>query len=324
MILRVRSFVGPVTVVLSLFSIAVTVTIRLTGGRVSERDGWWNLVELSLLLVLTASSARVSPPVWAVTACCGAGTAITVWLLRFGPVEDLWILFAPVAGIAVAAGVYMRAVDARRARAIAEARRAQRLDLARDLHDYVAHDISEIVALAQAGQVLAGDGSAPVREVFARIERAGVMGLESMDRTVRMLHEHPATTPAPTLADLSELVERFQAAGSVAVRLDVEPGVPRDLIPTIYRLVTEALTNVRRHAATATHVDVSVRDGGDRVTVSVVDDARDRRASPPQRGGFGLAGLAAGVEALGGTFTAGPGDPHGWTMTAVFPRKAAR
>lgn len=324
MILRVRSSVGPVTVVLSLLSIALTAAIRLSGARVSERDGWWNLAELFLLLVLTALSARVSRPRWAVTACCAAGTAVALWLLRFGPPEGPWFLLVLVAGVAAGAGGYLRAVDARRARAVLAARQAQRLDLARDLHDYVAHDVSEVVALAQAGQVLAGDGAAPVRDLLARIERAGIASLESMDRTVRMLHEQPTTGPAPTLADLPGLAERFQAAGSVAVHLDVDADVPRDLGPTIYRVVSEALTNVRRHAPTATRVEVRLRGDGDQVTASVADDGTGRPAAASGRGGFGLAGLAARVEALGGALVAGPADPHGWTTTATLPRKVRR
>jgi signal transduction histidine kinase len=322
-ILRARSYAGPVTAAVSLSSIALTAGLRLTGTEVPESAGWWNLAELAVLLILTGASARLSPPRWAVVACACSNTAITVWLLRFGPLEAPWLLFVPVAGIAVAVGGYLRATDHRRVRAVARARRAQRLDLARDLHDYVAHDISEMVALAQAGQVLAGDGAASVRDLLARIERAGIAGLESMDRTVRMLHDRPSTAPAPSLPDLPELAERFAAAGSVTVRLDVDQGVPRDLGPTIYRLVSEALTNVRRHARTATHVDVRVRDDGGQVAVSVADDAPGRPAPAPQRGGFGLAGLTARVEALGGTLAAGPGEPHGWTLTATLPRKAS-
>jgi signal transduction histidine kinase len=324
MVMRVGTPVAPVTVAVALASIALTAAVRLNGVRLSERDGWWNLAELSALLVLIALSARAGRPLWAVAACCTASTAVTVWLLRFAKVEDPWILLAPVAGAAVAVGAYLRAVDNRRTAAVADARRAQRLSLARDLHDYVAHDISEMVALAQAGQVLVGDGTAQVRDVLARIERAGVAGLESMDRTVRMLHDQPSVTPARSLADVHGLAERFRATGVVAVRLDIAPGVPRDLGPTVYRVVSEALTNVRRHATTATRVDVRVHHDRDRVVIGVTDDACDRPATTPPRGGFGLAGLAAGVEALGGTFVAGPGDPHGWIITVVLPRNAAR
>jgi signal transduction histidine kinase len=321
-ILQIRSLAGPVTVVASLMSIALTAGIRSAGSRLSESDGWWNLAELFLLLALTALSARLSRPRWAVAACCGAGTAVALWLLRFGPAEGSWFLLVLVAGVAAGVGGYLRAVDARRARAVVGARRAQRLDLARDLHDYVAHDISEMVALAQAGQVLAGDGDAAVRDLFARVERAGIAGLESMDRTVRMLHEQPAPAPAPALTDLPELAERFRAAGAAPVHLDVAPGVPRDLGPTIYRIVSEAFTNVRRHARTATRVEVRVRDEGEHITVRVADDGTDRPAAPSRRGGFGLGGLTARVDALGGALVAGPADPHGWAVTATLPRKA--
>jgi signal transduction histidine kinase len=324
MILPVRRYVAAVAVMVGLLSIGLTLSIRLTGRQLSERDGWWNLAELSVLLLLIASSARVARPRWAAVACCIACIAASVWLLRFGPLQDPWILFVPVTGVAVAVGVYLRTLDDRRVRAVSAAQRAQRLDLARDLHDYVAHDVSEMVALAQAGQVLTMNGSQQVRDLLVRIERAGIAGLESMDRTVRMLHDQMAVAPPPSVADLPDLAERFQVAGSAAVHLKVDDGVPRDVGPTIYRIVNEALANVRRHAPSATQVDVCVRDEGDRITVSVNDDARIHPVLTTRRGGFGLAGLATRAEALGGTLSAGPGETQGWTLSVVLPRKAIR
>jgi signal transduction histidine kinase len=94
----------------------------------------------------------------------------------------------------------------------------------------------------------------------------------------------------------------------------------------LYRVAVEALTNVRRHAGGAAHVRVGLvrRDldhGGATVELSVTDDA-PRRPGPPAtsaRGGSGLAALAACLDALGGTFDAGPGSTRGWSVRAAVP-----
>jgi signal transduction histidine kinase len=146
-------------------------------------------------------------------------------------------------------------------------------------------------------------------------------------------------------ADLRELAERFAAAGPVAVHLSVDPrietpppggappggAVPREVASTAYRVVREALTNVRRHAHPASQVAVSVRltDDPPAVTVTVTDDAtaRPHRTAAghgvTRRGGLGLPGLAARVEALGGTLRAGPQPAGGWQVTAVLPLRHA-
>jgi signal transduction histidine kinase len=228
-------------------------------------------------------------------------------------------------------GFYLRSLDAERARSVAAARQAQRLDLARDLHDFVAHDVSEMLAQAQAGPFLTGRGPQQATDAFRRIEEAGLHALASLDRTVRMLHDD--TDPVVQLTIDAQLTERDSA-------------VPRDVATTVYRIVVEALTNVRRHAPTARLVQVDVCRTqataglvGPAVEVTVTDDARTARApgahaqGPLDRSnGLGLSGLAERIRALGGTLTAGPreetaADPQrrpGWCVTAVLPLAAAR
>ncbi|WP_020667888.1 ATP-binding protein [Amycolatopsis nigrescens] len=103
----------------------------------------------------------------------------------------------------------------------------------------------------------------------------------------------------------------------------VEPGlaerIPRELAPTVHRIVVEALTNIRRHASAAARVEVLVRSGGNEVEVSIINDLSDLAAVEPARlGGLGLPGLTERVEALAGTLRAGPhGD--GWRVLATLP-----
>lgn len=327
-----------------IVSLAGTAGVVLTGGAYGTNDRavtLWALPETAALLFLTLLTVRVSRPRSAVVAAALSGIAVPCWLLRFG--EDAvtpamlggLAAWAAVSLLAVTAGLYLRALDERRGRAVADARRAQREQLAADLHDFVAHDISGMLAQAQAGQILAERDPAAAQAAFRRIERSGMAALASMDQSVHMLHD-PACDGAdrrmspPTLAGLPELVSRFLATGQTAGRLDLDPDLeaeqlPREVTTTGYRLVVEALTNIRRHAPHAGRVTVTVR----RTTptpgleIIVADDGGARPPATPEhpgrQGGLGLAGLTDRVEALSGTLTAGPADPTGWRVAAFLP-----
>jgi signal transduction histidine kinase len=278
------------------------------------------MVEAVALAVLVAFAVRVaSTPSAGVTGGL-AGVAVPCLLLRFGGAGPVlaagfaaWTLPVVLAG---AVGWYLRSLDARRRTAVAAARRAQRLELARDLHDFVAHDVSEMLAQAQAGQVLAGRDPMAAVGTLRVIEQAALRALAAMDRTVAMLHED-GTTPAPphTLDDLAELIARFGA------RLDLEADLdlPRELAATAYRVVVEALTNVRRHAPDARQVEVTVRRADAAVEVVVIDDGGGMSRPQSPRGGLGLPGLQERLGMLGGTLTAGPRRSRGWRLVAVLP-----
>jgi signal transduction histidine kinase len=317
-------------------------------------------VEVAVLSILTVMAVRLARASVATTAGVLAGLAVPLWLMRFGrPVWSVEVVggyaaWTLVAVLAVATGLYLRALDRRRTRAVAGARRAQRLELADDLHDFVVHDINEILLQAHAGQVLLGGGdagqgaaAAQAGAALRRIEQAALRALETIDRTVHVLH-HPTgagggstamnldsepRAPQPTAVDLPALADRFTATGTVAAHLELEPGLvaapgaapslPPEISTTVYRIVVEALTNVRRHAVGAGHVRVNfTRVPDDHVQIEIVDDGCGQSRS--RHGGFGLAGLAARVDALGGTLGAGPAEPAGWRVTAVLPALVQR
>lgn len=238
---------------------------------------------------------------------------------------------------AVGVGLYLRANDDRRARAVQRARREQRLEVARDLHDFVAHEVTGILLEVQAAQVDAYDQE-QVTELLGRLEAAGLRALDSMDHTLQTLRdpESPsAAEPPPTrahgLADLPELVDRFLASGQVGGALDLEPGLagtaPREIEDAAYRLVMEALTNVRRHAPGAARLDVEVaRTHEPALRVTVTDSGRRRgsggpAARRPGGGGTGLAALAERITTLGGELAAGP-HAGGWRVRGVLPLRS--
>ncbi|MFJ2580332.1 sensor histidine kinase [Kitasatospora aureofaciens] len=239
----------------------------------------------------------------------------------------------PTLGVAGAA-LYLRVLDARRERAVARARREQRLEVARGLHDFVAHEITGIVLEAQAGQLGPQDREESAA-LLRRLEEAGLRALDSMDEMVGALREPQSDEGAdgPTrrlgLTDLPDLVARFGTTGGLHATVDLIPDVTgllsAEAQATAYAVVLEALTNIRRHAPDATEVTVRVAPGPhDRVQVSVTNNGGPTRLCRPLRrrpgsGGTGLAGLTARTTTHGGTLTAGPHTPSGWRVTCTLP-----
>ncbi|MFI2610760.1 sensor histidine kinase [Kitasatospora sp. NPDC018619] len=333
---RRRYGAAAVTAVLGAVSVAVTVAVRLLGcwAEGQRWAGLLGLAELAVLLLAVVVSLRAEDGPRCAAAAWTACAAVALWPSRFafveGPADTLTLFgFGSMLSLpAVLVGLYLRGLDEGRNRAVAEARRAQRLELAHDLHDFVAHDVSAMVAQAQAGAYLAGIDPAGAAELFQRIEQAGQRALASLDRTVQLLRTEEAGGRGPQagLAELAEVAERFTAAGGAEVRLELPEGpVPREVEGTVHRIVVESLTNVRRHAPAARMVEVRARRSGGRLELTVTNDGR--APGPPGRprrgGGSGLPGLAARVEALGGSLEAGPHEAAAWRVTAVLPLEEA-
>ncbi|MCX5208465.1 histidine kinase [Kitasatospora sp. NBC_00240] len=309
-------------------SLALTAVGAASGGFGEDGPaGLVGVVELVGLLALVTVTVRTGRGRTAVGLLT---VALLCWPLRFGAPVEGWqqvglLGFGAVGALGAAlVGFYLWSLDGLRRREVAAARRAEQLELAHDLHDFVAHDVSGMLALAQAGGFLAGPHP-ELAEVFRRIEQSGRQALSSLDRTVALLHtpdqdDAARRSPQPGLAELPALAERFTASGAAQVRLDLpEQPLAREAGATVHRIVVEALTNVRRHAPTARAVTVSVRRlDGQRLELTVADDGRAAESPTRRRGGHGLSALAARVEALGGTLDAGR-TGQGWLVTATFP-----
>ncbi|WP_157845461.1 sensor histidine kinase [Kitasatospora phosalacinea] len=331
----VRGRYGAAAVTTACGAASVTVTAALWAtGPWTEAERWAGvvgLVELAALLLAVVLSLRAEDGPRCAAAAWTAGGAVALWPSRFdGPTDALTLFgFGSMLSLpAVLIGLYLRGLDDGRARAVAEARRTQRLELAHDLHDFVAHDVSGMVAQAQAGAYLASVDPARAAEMFERIEQAGQRALASLDRTVQLLRSQEAADrgPQPGLAGLAGVAEQFTAAGGAEVRVELPEGpVPREVEGTVHRIVVESLTNVRRHAPVARTVEVRARRNGERLEVTVTDDggAPAPGGRPRRGGGSGLPGLAARVEALGGSLEAGPYGRQGWRVTASLPLETA-
>ncbi|MFI6325397.1 sensor histidine kinase [Nonomuraea sp. NPDC050556] len=234
----------------------------------------------------------------------------------------LFFAWAVAAGI----GAYLRFLAERRTEAVHSVRRAERLELARELHDLVAHHITGIVVQAQAARTVAEMKPEAVVPALDAIANAGAEALTSMRRLVTVLRaeDEAARTPGTSLGDLRLLTERFSESGP-GVAFEIGYGIddqtlPPEVMTTLHRVLQESLTNVRRHAPGTGWVEADLRlvDRGVRLRVRNFGSAADPRVSR-LGGGFGLVGMAERVEALGGRLYAGPNPEGAWEVTADFP-----
>ncbi|MEU9888118.1 histidine kinase [Sphaerisporangium sp. NPDC051011] len=234
----------------------------------------------------------------------------------------LFVLWAVAMGI----GSYLRYQVERREQTVHAVRRAERLELARELHDLVAHHITGIVVQAQAARTVAAQRPDAVVPALDAIAGAGSEALTSMRRLVGVLRaeDDAARNPGVTFNDLRLLVERF-AAGGPQVAFDIAQGVSEasmapEVLTTLHRVLQESLTNVRRHAPGARWVQADLRhaEGG-----AVLRVRNHRSGSDPRfsrlGGGFGLVGMSERVTAVGGRMFAGPAPDGAWEVRAWFP-----
>ncbi|WP_129840198.1 histidine kinase [Streptomyces sp. RFCAC02] len=209
---------------------------------------------------------------------------------------------------------------------VAEAVTAERLRIARELHDMVAHSIGIIAIQAGVGSRVIDTQPAEARAALRAVEETSRETLAGLRRTLVALREAepgPAAVPlgpAPGLDDLERLATATADAG---VTVDLRWGgrrrpLPPDLELSAYRIVQEAVTNVVRHARTG-RCRVRVEYGEEEVSVEVVDDGRGMRDGGAAGGGFGLTGMRERVALLHGRFEAGPRPGGGFRVAAALP-----
>lgn len=219
-----------------------------------------------------------------------------------------------------------RILEAHHAQQEAERRRVsdERLRIAQEVHDVVAHSISLINV--QAGTALHVMDKQPeqARSALTAIREASnqaLVELRSVLDVLRQRGEDAPRTPSPSIAQLDDLVAGATAAG-LTVRTTIE-GEARPLPAAVdlaaYRIVQEALTNVVRHAD-ARRVDVQVAYADDVVTIEVVDDGHSAATNGDAGGsGSGITGMLERATARGGKLDAGPGPDGGFRVRARLP-----
>jgi signal transduction histidine kinase len=297
------------------------------------RAGYWPVVNspgVLLALYTVAARRRVG------TAILAATLAATVWVYAGRDST----LVAAVQGVVWTAVIIWIGHTARRLAVSNQqlqyeheqrAHRAvvdERVRIARELHDVVAHHMSVISVQAGLARYVLDSDPGTTRAALGTVLNASSEALEEMRRLLCVLRSGPdsagqddeAYAPSPGLDQLDNLVERVRTAG-VPVAL-VVTGDPRPLPPGIdlcaYRVIQESLTNVLKHAAPAS-ATVSLHHGNDRLTALVFDNGRRPATSGAVPGSHGLLGMRERARLYGGTLTAGPRPLGGFEVVLVLP-----
>lgn len=293
---------------------------------------------LQLVVALYTIGAHRS---WKATVIAG-GVVVAIALayaLAGGPRFDLWdaLIIAGLSASAIGVGRYissrrtsidtLEALTTRLAgerellaqRAVAE----ERVRIAQELHDVIAHNVSLIVVQAQALGATHGDKG--VTAATDAIADLGRRTMAEMHRTLRLLRapdNAPALAPQPGLDDLDALLAPSRASG-LPVELSVQ-GAPRRLAQSVdlsaFRIVQEALTNVIKHTGRA-HTAVTIAYGPAALELTIVDDGDGGRGEPTgaAAGGNGLIGMRERAALFGGTLDAQPRPGHGFRVHASLP-----
>lgn len=200
---------------------------------------------------------------------------------------------------------------------------AERVRIARELHDVLAHSLSQISVQAGVGLHLFESQPERARESLAAIKTTSNQALEEVRGVLGFLRaegEPAARSPEPDLERLPSLVASFVQAG-LAVRLDnrLPDGIPSAGQLAIFRIVQESLTNAGRHAQ-ASQVSVVLEDDGGDHLVTITDDGRG--GDPEAEQGRGLVGMRERAELLGGTLEAGSLPGGGFRVRARIPARS--
>jgi signal transduction histidine kinase len=207
---------------------------------------------------------------------------------------------------------------------------AERARIARELHDVIAHNLSVMVVQADGGAYAFDAAPERSRQALAEIGRTGRQALSEMSSLLGVLRTDPEAAPlapAPAAAEIGQLVTQARELGmrvTHTVEGTARP-LPGGLELSVYRIVQEALTNVRKHAGPEAAAEVTLRYGPDELLVRVADDGRGAAGLPrynaaaPDPGGHGLTGMRERAATYGGTVRAGPRSVGGFEVTVHLP-----
>ncbi|WP_329388765.1 histidine kinase [Streptomyces sp. NBC_01351] len=281
--------------------------------------------------IAATRSRRISVLAAALPVAVLAGDTLWRWTREYSPSPEAPVLLTATTAIAWLIGNTVHQsrahADTVRAQATHQAVTAERLRIARELHDMVAHNIGIIAIQAGMGSRVMDTQPAETRRALEAIEatsRETLAGLRRMLGALRRGDQESAPLdPVPGLAALGKLVSNTAAAGvSVEVRWRGERReLPSDIDLAAFRIIQESVTNVVRHSGTR-ECAVTVEHRADELAVDIVDLGRGAAApsaSSNQGAGFGIAGMRERVTLLHGEFSAGPRPDGGFRVAARLP-----
>jgi signal transduction histidine kinase len=297
--------VTPVVLVLDFYSL---------GQRSARRGG---IVTEGLILAAALPAIALQP------VSTPAAVVATVWVLfivvPFLAGQIITSRTALAAALKAEAGEIKRTQSAREDAAVS----GERMRMAQELHDVIAHNVSVIVIQAQAARLVARSDHDSAQGALRRIERTGRDALTDLRRSMGELRYGELDDGTAGLLRLESLVDRSQAAG-VRAALHVNgtlPVLPPDLDHLAFRVVQEAITNVIKHAGPGARVDVYVRVAADDLELEITDEPGPASLARPiaAEGGHGLTGMRERLALHHGELEAGAGPSGGFRVWARIP-----
>ncbi|MFC0675147.1 sensor histidine kinase [Brachybacterium hainanense] len=295
-----------------------------------------DLPPLGMVLPATGalfSAAEQGRTRWAMGAALGLLAVASYFRLAVPDPADVvsgygYVSELALAAAAIALGAVVRLAREARSREAADRVRAERLQIARDLHDSIGHALAvSSLHAGVASDALSGSAAPPAtREALEQVRASTSLALAELRSTVRVLRGTAETGPEPP--SLQRVVDDARAAGlQIAVRpsgllAEGAGALPGGLDVTVRRLVQESLTNVLRHAR-ASRVLIELAPDAEGLVLRICDDGAGRPSARADEGraGAGIVGMRERVALLGGVLEARPG-PDGFVVEARLPRPA--
>ncbi|GAA1886177.1 histidine kinase [Streptantibioticus ferralitis] len=325
--------------------LAVTGATAVLGFVADQSSRSAPVVAAVVVALFTVASHTDRPTTWRVgAATCAALTAVSMcygpapWYSQEHLAVFAWTGMAAAGGDAVrsrrafVAAIQERAVRAERTREEEARRRVaeERMRIARELHDVVAHHIALVNVQAGVAAHVMDSRPDQAKKALAHVREASSSALDELRATVGLLRQagdpEAPMEPAPCLAELDRLIEGFTRTGLRAEVVtegmaDGAEPLPATVDLTAYRVIQESLTNVHKHAGAGAHVRVRIARGHTGVEITVLDDGGGRpvAADGEHGGGHGLMGMRERAAALGGRFEAGPRPEGGFRVFVRLP-----
>lgn len=325
-----RRFPGPVVAIVALAAAADLLTA-------SDFDGPPYIAFAFAIGSAIVRGARVWA--WISIAASWLGTLVFSWIVgaTWQPWRVVGISFGILILVAISEGIRTGADRRAQMRRMLENRRQsevqkERVRIARELHDVLAHSLSQINVQAGVGLHLIDKNPDKAAEALASIKSTSKSALDEVRSVLGILRAEGGADPTAPLVPEPDLERLAGLAASVTsqgidVVLDQNAGseLPKPIQLAVYRIVQESLTNVVRHAH-ATRATVTIAETGGVVTVDIVDNgtgATATRERGSEVGGRGLLGMRERAELLGGSLESGPRPDGGFAVSARIPHRSS-
>ena len=276
----------------------------------------FTLLVLTHLLVRWGSGRQIT---------AGLGFAVVCWLIIVSThsdhlagtiFESIFIALPVFSGAAT-----RRSAELRRARDL-EVRLKERNQIARDLHDTIAHRMTAIAVQAQAGRAMAASNPKAVQETLTAIEDTASSSLKEMREIIGVLRDSDTVLHSHhTVAEIERIANSVDGETPVDVDLQGELGdLEASIEAGLFWVAQEAITNARRHSRRASRISVFISGSADAVHLTVTDDGDPVNPGVNAGSGYGIIGMTERTALLGGRLHVGPGPTDHWIVEAFIPK----